>query len=60
MLVFTRGSPQHPAQVEAAYSAFKAKYFSVTLQAIRSELTSNTAFSEVLALEPWPERTRAP
>lgn len=41
------------AQVEAAYAAFKAKYFSVTLGAIRSELTSNTAFSDVLALEPW-------
>ena len=40
-----------PSQVEAAYGAFKAKYFSVTLGAIRSELTSNTAFSEVLALE---------
>ena len=38
-------------QVEAAYLAFKAKYFSVTLGAIRSELTSNTAFSDVLALE---------
>lgn len=39
--------------MEAAYAAFKVKYFSVTLGAIRSELTSNTAFSDVLALEPW-------
>lgn len=43
--------PLTEGEVEAAYGAFKAKYFSVTLGAIRSELTSNTAFSEVLALD---------
>ena len=43
--------PLTEGEVEAAYVAFKAKYHSVTLGAIRSELTSNTAFSDVLALD---------
>ncbi|CAK9062526.1 Hypothetical protein (Fragment) [Durusdinium trenchii] len=38
-------------EVTAAYAEFKAKYHSVTLGAIRSELESNTAFSNVLALD---------
>eukprot|EP00913_Durusdinium_trenchii_P016820 g15810.t1 len=41
-------------EVTAAYAEFKAKYHSVTLGAIRSELESNTAFSNVLALAARP------
>ena len=41
-------------EIEAAYQAFKAKYGSVSLGAIRAELTSNTAFTDVLALDAGP------
>lgn len=41
-------------EIEAAYQAFKAKYGSVSLGAIRAELNSNTAFTDVLALDARP------
>lgn len=35
----------------AAYGAFQAKYRQVTLAAVRMELSSNSGFSDVLALD---------